>query len=519
DGDEYTISGIMGTNFADGRGNISIAMSTADRKPSLRAERPWFRDLWANPDVAGNYFFPIYSGITQSGGGNATYQALLNSMFPNATGNVSTTGSLYFLGNTPFTFGDSAAGKSGVSNFPTNLIDQQETKLSSLGTLSQNFQDDFVNLPLNRYNFYLRGNYEINDWISVIAQGYFNKSHTATVQQPGPIVGGWNVVVPRYINKNVNGTIYNDADWLPSNLVSLLNARNDPNAAWSVTGYVPGLGNREVFTDVYTYNMLAGFEGTIPGIDWTWDATVSQGESVTNALTTGTASLERLRAVMTAPFFGAGFKQQGNAAGGGFGANAATCTSGLDPFSGKPVSDDCIAAISAPLKETAKMQQTIGEANAQGKLFNAPAGEVRAAVGATYRKNAYTFLEDNIKERDSSFLDQTLGIYPARSIDAALSSKEVYGELSIPLIHDTPGIQMLEINAGIRYADSSQTGGSTTWKVEANWEVADFLRFRATYNKAERAPNIGELYSFTQNFGLLTGGDACSTGNPYSYSA
>jgi outer membrane cobalamin receptor len=521
DAEEYTLSGIMGTDFADGRGNISIAMSTSDRNPSLRIDRPWFREVMADPDVPGNYFFPIYSGITQSGT-NATYQTLLNSMFPNrpAGTNVSSTGTLYFIGNTPFTFGTSAAGLSGVSNFPTNLIDQQETNKSSLGTLSQNFQEDFINLPLTRYNFYLRGNYEVTDWVSVIAQGYFNKSHTATVQQPGPIVGGWNVVIPRYQNTVVNGVTYNDSDWLPANLVALLNARTNPNAAWSPTGYVPGMGNREVFTDVYTYNMLAGLEGVIPGLDWTWDMTVSRGESVTNALTTGTSSLERLRVVMSAPFFGKGFSRIGNAAGGGFGANAARCTSGLDLFNPNlVVSQDCIDAIEAPLKETAVMTQTIWEANAQGRLFDLPAGEVRTAIGATYRKNSYTFLEDNIKEADSSFLDQTLGIYPARSIDASLSSKEVYGEISIPLIHDTPGIQLLELNGGIRYADSSQTGGSTTWKVEANWEVADFLRLRATYNKAERAPNIGELYSFTQNFGLLTGGDGCSTGNPFSYSA
>lgn len=512
DGFEYQLSGIMGTDFDDGRGNISLAMSTAKREPSLRRDRSYFRDVWADPNVNGNYFFPIYSGITQTGA-NPAYQALLNSMFPNrnpAT-NVSATGTLYFLGNTPFTFGNSAAGVSGVSNFPESLVDGQLTVRSSLGGLSQNFQEDFINLPLTRYNFYLRGNYEINDWVSVIAQGYFNKSQTATVQQPGPIVGGWNVVVPRYAN---------DSAWLPANLVALLNARTNPQAPWSPTGYVPGLGNREVFTDQFTYNMLVGLEGRIPGIDWNWDATVQRGESVTNSLTTGTASLERLRTVMSAPFFGAGFSRTGNAAGGGFGANSATCTSGLNPFDPNlVVSQDCLDAISAPLKETGTMVQSVWEANFEGKVVDLPAGEVRTAVGATYRENEYIFLEDNIKERNSTFNDQVLGIYPARSIDESINSKEVYGEISIPLIHDTPAIQLLELVGGARYSDSSRTGGSWTWKVEANWEVTDWLRFRGGYNKAERAPNIGELHSLTQNFGLLTGGDACSTGNPFSYSA
>jgi iron complex outermembrane receptor protein len=165
------------------------------------------------------------------------------------------------------------------------------------------------------------------------------------------------------------------------------------------------------------------------------------------------------------------------------------------------------------------MQQTVWEANIQGKVLSLPAGDLRTSLGATYRRNAYVFLEDTLKTSGTSFQDQALGIYPANDIDAEISSREVYGEVSIPLLHSLPLIKMLEFNGGIRYSDSSITGGSTTWKLELNWEVSDWLRIRSTYNKAERAPNMGELYSFTQNFGLLTGGDACSTENPYGYSA
>ncbi len=130
DGAEYSISGIMGTDFADNRGNISIAMSVSDRKKSLRTDRDYFRKVFADPDVPGNYFFPIYSGITQSGA-NANYQNLLNGMFPGrpAGTNVSATGTLYFLGNLPFTFGNSARrsfGRYELSDQPDrSAADQQ----------------------------------------------------------------------------------------------------------------------------------------------------------------------------------------------------------------------------------------------------------------------------------------------------------------------------------------------------------------------------------------------------------
>jgi outer membrane receptor protein involved in Fe transport len=523
DGREYKISGIMGTDFADGKGNISVAMETNDRAPSYNRNRPWYQSVYSSPSIGGNLFFPYFPGISNTGGTtNANYQNVLNSMFPNrGTTNISTSSTLYFVSGVPFTNGASGApgDLAGTTNFPSSLLDGAFTKKTSNGAISQNFAVDYSNLPLNRFNFYARGHYDITDWVSVVAQGYFNKSHTETVQQPSPIVGGWNVVVPRYINKVVNGVTYNDSTWLPANLTALLNARTDPTASWSPTGYVPGLGNRAVYSDVYTYNMMAGLEGSIPGTDWTWDITGSQGESLTTALTTGVASLERLRAVMSAPNFGAGFNQIGNAAGGTFGASRATCTSGLNPFSSAAISADCVAAVNADLKETATMQQTVWEANIQGKVIDLPAGDLRTSMGATYRRNKYTFLEDTLKTSGSSFQDQALGIYPAKNVIGSIAYKEVYGEVSIPLLKDIPLIKSLELDAGIRYSDSSVTGGSTTWKAELNWEVASWLRLRGTYNKAQRAPNLGELYSFTQNFAVLTGGDACSTGNPFAYSA
>src|SRR6185436_7276727 len=135
--------------------------------------------------------------------------------------------------------------------------------------------------------------------------------------------------------------------------------------------------------------------------DWTWEAYGSTGESETSALTTGVASLERFRAVISSPNWGKGFNSLtagfSNPAFGGFGANFATCTSGFDPFHKEiPITQDCIDAISSDLKTRANQRQTIWEANTQGKLFNLPAGEVRSAIGATYRKSHYEFLNDTL---------------------------------------------------------------------------------------------------------------------------
>ncbi len=65
-----------------------------------------------------------------------------------------------------------------------------------------------------------------------------------------------------------------------------------------------------------------------------------------------------------------------------------------------------------------------------------------------------------------------------------------------------------------RHSDYNTTGGSYTYKAQADYRTTDFLRFRGGYNRAERAPNIGELYlARTSSFGAMYNGDTCSMRN------
>ena len=184
--------------------------------------------------------------------------------------------------------------------------------------------------------------------------------------------------------------------------------------------------------DVFTYNMQGGIDGRIPGTDWTYEAYASTGQSETSSLLTGVASLERYRAVVGAANWGKGFIQRGNNTpngGFGFGASTATCTSGLNPFDANlVVTQDCKDAISADLKGRAVLKQDVQEVNAQGKLFSLPAGDVRAAVGASHRESGYEFLNDTLTTQGRSFLDQSIGIYPSGNSKGKISVKELYAE-------------------------------------------------------------------------------------------
>lgn len=516
DGREFNISGIMGSNFDGGRGNITIGLSVNERKAAYRRDRPWFRDVWQDPRFTGTEFFPRFSGY-QPIGPNAPRQGAIDAIFGTnvVPGDVGAGGVPTGFNSSRFYFNDDGTAFTGFFQSPPGGSGRFKGDLTGLkwkkqadGTLGQNFQDELLTLPLTRYNMYARGNYEINDWIGVFAQGTFTRVQTTTFNQPSPSVNGWSAIIP------VDGRA------IPTELASMLAARPDPTAPYQLTYYLD-FANRTAETNVFTYNLTAGFEGKVPGTDWTWEAYASQGESETNALITGTASLERLRAVIQSPNWGAGFKAQGNPLFGGFGASSATCTSGFDPFNkNKPISQDCLDAIKADLSNRAVMQQTVFEANAQGGLINLPAGQLRASIGASHRQNRYSFQNDTLTSQGISFLDQTVGIYPSGSSKGLIRVDEFYGEVLVPVLADLPLVKKLELNVGVRNSHYNTTGNAFTWKAMGDWEVTDWLRIRGGYNKAVRAPNVAELFlAPQQTFTAAGGGDVCRLNNRLGWSA
>ncbi len=557
-GFEYQISGIIGADFADGRGNVSFAGSLNERERVLFRDNPFYQRLWENPNTTTGAFFFVPRPAAVLGGGGLTPigTAILNSNFPGANPAIPANFGNVFFNPDGSIFLNGFAQRGGGAPFydPAGLSPELGfAKTTSVGTLA------FINtltpqtIPTTRYNFLARGNYEINDWIGVFGQGMFSHNSTYTVQEPGPLTGGWGVAVPwgsgvytgggYTTSGNVSSVLADGVTTnpaftslygsvlpcannptggctntqvfqavVPQNLQALLNNRVNPNAPFNITGFLPN--PRETFSDVKTYTLIAGLEGTIPGLDWTWEAFVNHGFSQNLSRQTGMYSLERTRALFTSPNFGQGFVRVGNPSGGGFGAATGRCTTGLNFFgSYEGVSDDCREAIAADVSNRITTRQTIAEANLQGGLFELPGGELRFALGASYRENRFEFVNETLSTAGRSFLDQAIGIYPSANMpNQGIDVKEFYGELLVPLLSDIPFIEELSLELGGRMSDYSTTGTSYTFKALADWRVTDWLRFRGGFNRSERAPNIAELLlAPQQSFGTDPIGDVCST--------
>ena len=282
-------------------------------------------------------------------------------------------------------------------------------------------------MPLERDNLFATGHYAINDWVGFFGQALFSKVQTHSIQQPSPSVNGWAAFIPV------------DGRSIPAELALRSCQPAQSDRAWRLTYYLD-YANRDLRVDVITYNLLAGFEGTIPAIDWTWEVYGSKGESETAALTTGVASLERFRAVISAPNWGQGFDRDTairlSVASARISRPARAAS--IRSTRRSPISQDCKDAVTANLKTRSTMQQDIWEANAQGKVVDMWAGELRAAVGASYRQTRYEFINDTMTSQGVGFNDQALGIYPSGDASGEDTVKEFYGEVLVPLLKDVP---------------------------------------------------------------------------------
>jgi iron complex outermembrane receptor protein len=88
---------------------------------------------------------------------------------------------------------------------------------------------------------------------------------------------------------------------------------------------------------------------------------------------------------------------------------------------------------------------------------------------------------------------------------------EVYGELSIPILKDSPLGKALDLSLAGRYSDYSTVGSKATFKAGAGYRPIEQVLLRGTYAQGFRAPSILELYQGGRQTSFQ-GTDPCNGG-------
>jgi outer membrane receptor protein involved in Fe transport len=482
DGNQRQFSALLGSNFADNRGNALLGVTVSKRDAIFSRNRDFYAAAYTDPGAAGGGGFPSFGGYS-----GAYSQAAVDQVFGAkgyVAGDVRNSNILYFnpaattAGATLFSVAQGAVDGRAAPGYTGSLA--PDNKILSNGSLSSNTTDGYMSLPLTRYSVFAHGHYDVNDHVSFYVQANFDENQTKT--QSGayaPAVNQWAVTIPR-----------DAAHPVPTELATLLNSRTTPNAAWTLNKVLDYVGHTTLQTTTNTYEMLAGVRGEIGVRDWTYDFFGSHGRTSQGAQYNGFVDLGTYQTLISMPNYGAGADFNNARIG-----LLAHCTSGLNPFVNTPVSQDCINILDSQLKTTTAVDQSQVELDVQGSLFALPTGDMRFAVGADYRKNGFDYRPDRgISTQNVNSV--AIGLFDTTATSGSISVKEAYVELLAPLLKGLPLIKSLELNAGYRLSDyDTATGSVNTWKLTADWSVNDWIKFRGGRQVANRAPNVAELFS------------------------
>jgi iron complex outermembrane recepter protein len=565
DGSEFRASGLVGGNFAEGRGNAMFGMEYSKRGEVRQVDRDFYRAQLANPFVPGTTFgmgLPQYAPDGTGFLANRPSQLAVNQLFSQAAPGAVMNSETFSIqpDGTLFTAGDADG------TYPYNGELGLLRKFTDTGTLTENSLVTRLSSPLRRFSLFGSAHYDITDSLTTYVQGTFSQAETEQVLDYVTAFGTWGVLVPYGNGRNcqtigitsggcqdadtvtdfmgpyafrptlpaylpggsaglncpaIGGCTNTQAFPVPAQLAALLNSRPNANGDWAMNLPLDFLNApRGTNGETTNYQLVFGFRGELPVKDWTWDTYVSHGTSRNNNNLEGVASWARLRALVRQPNFGRGAVLQGNSGNPGNGNNAATarCTSGLPVFASFDVTQDCTDAVAADLNNITKMDQTVAEGVIQGALFDLPAGGLRFALGAGYRENIYEFAPDLLISQ-GSFIDGAVGLDPIGGVEADDNVREYFAELLVPVLKDLPGVTHLNLELGYRFSDYQIEGSVSTYKALVDWAFTPDLRLRGGYQRANRSPNLGELFQPLSDALAFGPGDPCNTNFTQDYGA
>jgi outer membrane receptor protein involved in Fe transport len=138
---------------------------------------------------------------------------------------------------------------------------------------------------------------------------------------------------------------------------------------------------------------------------------------------------------------------------------------------------------------------------------------VAVSVGFDWRRDQLNFLPDSVVGSG----DLAGGSGVGATINRGIGVWEGYGETRIPLVQKRPFADLIQIEGGLRYSSYSNGPTPLTYRAGIEWAPVEDIRFRASYQRAIRAPSVIELFNpvtVTQSNQFGANGDPCAGPTP-----
>ena len=520
DGAAQFASLLGGRNFADGRGNIAVNLEYAHQDQYFGAGRPYLAQesafVQVNPNGSpGNPENILYNDVRSASysetgvirfGGNS----LLN-------GGIAPNGVPYYV---PYQF--TAEG---------NLVPLTGQRVgygpngSFIGGNGSNFRsgDQFQLQPrLDRFNASLIGHFAISDAFEPFVEATYSHTTVSGSGASGPaFITGGVFGDPRealrldnpYLTDQARSVI--TANLLAANPAAVINGAT----TFNVREVLDGLGSRTEVSRRDTYRIVGGVRGTFND-NWRYELSANYGEFREQTSIQGNLNIQRFLLANDAVRNGSG---------------QIVCRSQVDPAaaigyidSRAILANDVASCVPINVMggqfTQAQKNYLLQDTIATGKisqfdvsgfvsgdlrqLFSLPGGPIGFSIGGEYRRETNYYNQDPLVTEGYTFYNSI----PTFSAPA-LEVKEAYGELRIPVLKDLPFIKEFTITGAARVSDYNTKAG-TVWSYNGSavWRPFSDLTLRASYARAVRAPNLGELYTPAgTNYELIT--DPCSADN------
>ncbi len=455
DNPRYMASLTAGHNFMSGRANV-IANFTYDNDTGLLSRKRAISDQdcyqTASPDECGPAYYSTYAA-------QGRFELL------NAKG----AGTSVLGGQGLFTFDKN---NNLVAGFPT-------------GSGYNRNQARRIAVPVERYLGTMLANFEVADGMTLYAEGTYGKVKSSSKIEAMPLAytdiydgSAGNIGIPitnPFIPAAVRAAIAaanNDAD--PTNDVAAIGFRRRQVEIF----------DRSNEADRETWRIAAGIRGDILS-DFRYDISYVYGRLKDFTSSQDIDNVRYNNALNAVVDPTTGKIVCANPA-----ARAAGCVP-INLFGYNTASPEASAYVRSTIPKSEKVtnSQQVVSANLSGDLMELPAGKLGVAIGAEYRRESSVDDLDELTNtggNSGNLIPDTRGKFHVW---------EVYGETNVPLVSEKPFFHYLGLTGAARYSDYSTVGSVFSWNAGAEWAPVDGLRLRGVYAVANRAPNIGELFS------------------------
>lgn len=470
DGAEYSFTGMIGTNTADGRGNVTVYANYERREQVTQNNRS-------------------FSACTIGESSSST-----------SFGGAGCVGSSNFRRFADFFNGD------GSNDDVFQLEDGTLVPFVGGPAQTYNFgQRNFFQRPSERFTIYGRAHYDISDNIEAFLDVSYTDVFSDAQIAESASFGIWDINCD---NPLIQGTPGIDlatevfgcsADDIANGVIK----NNQFMSHRNVEG-----GPRNSRLENSAFRIVGGLRGDFADGIWAYEVFGQYSETSDSSLSTNDFIIENVQQAFLAVDDGNGNVVCSDPSGGCVPYNIFQRGPGGESL----VTQEALDFIQGVGLVIGSTSQLVAGGNIQADLgaygFSSPFSEEGIAflAGVEYREDTLESIPDEISQVPGGGFTGVGGA--TLPVAGSVEVYEIYTELQIPIVTDKPFFEELTLSGQYRYSDYTTDGNDTSnsfstdaFGVSLTWAPVEDLTLRGQFQRSVRAPNVIELFT-GQNTGL-----------------